>query len=61
MVDFGVYVIVASIVWPNNVMTTYRPETRFDISACRTQAADINKRWREASIVGFATCVVKKD
>jgi hypothetical protein len=56
MPDLGSWVIVAAIAWPGGHIDSYTPTTQFDQPACIAEAQAINHRWRDAQIVGFATC-----
>ena len=56
MIDWGAWVIVATLAGAGNNVFIYRPSTRFDLPACVRQAKDINQRWHHAGIAGFATC-----
>ena len=56
MIDWGAYVIVASIIWSDGETSDYHPSTRFDQVSCLKTAMRINAEWRANGIIGFATC-----
>ena len=56
MIDWGTWVIVAAIAWPDGHTDCYHPQTLLDEPACIATAKQINHRWHDAHIVGFATC-----
>ena len=55
--DWGAYVIVAAIIWPNGQVADYHPTTLFDKDACIREAIQINDEWREEGRHGFASCM----
>lgn len=54
--DWGTYVIVASILWPDGKLDTYRPTTRFDEIACFKEARRLNAEWHASETMGMAVC-----
>ena len=56
MLDWGAWVIVAAIAWPDGHIDSYTPTTLFDQPACLVEAQQINHRWNTAGLIGFATC-----
>ena len=54
--NWGAFVIVATLLWPDGRLDTYTPSTRFDASACLAAATQINREWQTAAVHGFATC-----
>ncbi len=55
--DWGHYVIVASIIWPGQGQVNYHPSTRFDETACMIAAREFNAEILKNNMVGFATCM----
>ena len=54
--DWGSFVIVAVLIWPDGHSDVYKPTTLFDETACFRQAKQINVEWERSQITGFATC-----
>jgi hypothetical protein len=69
VIDFGAWVISAAIVCTGRVqidgqphdctgkVESFAPQKRFSEWACGEIARDINHRWNQQNIVGFAKCV----